>query len=120
VAQAALSVAAFAASYIGFALLALRQAPHHAAVIASPRTAPSVATRGQNLWLGTAALGISLGMCLLARGPSFGAISWVLLLATGALGVTFTLTFRPRWLRPLQRGAVAERPRARCVGDDRD
>ena len=106
-AEGALSLAAFAASYIGFALLALRQAPHHARVAASPRRAPpAAAMRQRNLWLGTAALGASLGVCLSSRGPSFGAILWVLLLAAGGLGVTFTLAFRPRWLRPLQRGSA--------------
>ena len=100
-----LSLAAFAASYIGFALLALRQGPHHAAVAAVRRAQPSAKIRRRNLWLGAAALGSSFALCWLARGPSFGAIAWVLLLAAAGLGVMFTLTYRPRWLRPLQRGA---------------
>jgi len=103
-----LSVAAFGASYIGFALLALRQGPHHAAVAGVRRAQPSAAARRRNLWLGPPALGLSLGACLIERGPGFGAILWVLLLAAGALGVMFTLTYRPSWLRPLQRGVGAE------------
>jgi hypothetical protein len=100
-----LGLAAFTACYIGFALLALRQKPHHAAVADVPRGQPSPAARRQNLWLGAGGLALSFGICWLARGPSFGAILWVLLLAASALCVTFTLTYRPSWLRPLQRAS---------------
>lgn len=98
-----LGLAAFAASYIGFALLALRQGPHHAAVADARRVKPSPAARRQNLWLGASALALSFAVCCIARGPSFGTILWVLLLAASGLCVMFTLTYRPRWLRPLQR-----------------
>jgi len=100
-----LGLAAFAASYVGFALLALRQAPHHSAVIEVRRASPSPAARRQNLWLGASALALSFVVCWVARGPSFGAILWVLLLAASGWSVMFTLSYRPRWLRPLLRGA---------------
>lgn len=98
-----LGLAAFAASYIACALLALRQGPHLARVAEARRAQPSAAARRQNLWLGAAALALSFVFCCIARGPSFGAILWVLLLAAAGSSVMFTLTYRPRWLRPLQR-----------------
>ena len=99
-----LGLAAFAASYVGFALLALRQGPHHSAVAEVRRAQPSAAARRRNLWLGASALALSFAICWIARGPSFGTILWVLLLAVSGLCVMFTLTYRPRWLRPVQRG----------------
>lgn len=98
-----LAAAAFAASYLGFALLALRQAPHHATVAALRRAQPSAAARRRNLALGASALALSLALCCIGRGPSFGVILWVLLLAASGQSVTLTLTYRPRWLRALQR-----------------
>jgi hypothetical protein len=104
--EAALVLAAYVSSYLGFALLALRQRPHHASVSASTgRGKVPEALLRRHLALGGAALVASFALSWLAEGPGFGSILWVLLLAASALSVTFTLTLRPRWLRPILRGA---------------
>ena len=102
--EAALVLGAFLSSYLGFALLALRQRPHHAAVSASTRrqALPEWLLR-RYLALGAAALALGFALSWLAEGASFGSILWVLLLAASGLSVTFTLSYRPRWLRPLTR-----------------
>lgn len=112
-AELACSVLAFAASYVGFALLALRQRPHHAAVSGErSRAALPRSARARQLVLGSILLAASLAASLLAQGPSFGTILWVLLLVAGASSVLFTLTYRPRWLRPLLRASGALPPLA--------
>jgi hypothetical protein len=100
-----LGLSAGAASYLGLALLALRQRPHWQAVAArSDRRAPvPEILRRQGRWLGGAGLAISLLLCCQAQGASFGSIAWVLLLALAGVCVTLTLTWRPRWLAPLAR-----------------
>ena len=109
-AEALLASLALVASYTGFALLALRQKPHHAAVSAARSRAPlPKALLARNLRLGGALLALSLACSLLAQGPGFGSILWVLLLAVGAQSVLFTLTYRPHWLRPLCGGGGAAR-----------
>lgn len=103
-ADAALVALAFACSYLGLALLALSQRPHHASVEgSSSRAALPRAARRRYLGLGTAALAASFGVSLAAEGSSFGSLLWVLGLSGTGLGVMFTLSFRPRWLRPLRR-----------------
>lgn len=98
---------AYASSYAGFALLALRQRPHHAAVAGlQRRSTPPPASRRRKLVLGAALLAASFAASLLAQGPSFGSLLWVLLLAAGAQSVLFTLTYRPHWLRPVQRATA--------------
>jgi hypothetical protein len=111
-AESALACAAFVASYVGFALLALRQKPHHSAVAAEKSRAPLPgAMLRRNLVLGSALLALSGACSLLAQGPSFGSILWVLLLGAGAKSVLFTLSYRPHWLRPLwQATRGARRP----------
>jgi uncharacterized protein DUF3325 len=106
--EAALVLAAYLSSYLGFALLALRQRPHHASVSASTRREklPEALLR-RHLALGGSALAVSFVLSWLAEGPSFGSILWVLLLAASALSVMFTLSLRPRWLRPILRGVSA-------------
>ena len=103
-ADAALVAFAFASSYLGFALFALTQKPHHMAVSASTsRVALPRSARHRCLALGVGALGLSFATSLAAEGASFGSIVWVLALGSAALGVMFTLTYRPQWLRVLQR-----------------
>ena len=109
-AEAACVVLAFTASYAGFALLALRQKPHHAAVSGErSRAALPARLLTRNLVLAGSLLASSLCTSLLAQGPSFGSILWVLLLAAGAQSVLFTLTYRPHWLRPLWRAVSTRR-----------
>jgi hypothetical protein len=110
-AEAAWVCAAFVASYTGFAFLALRQKPHHSVVAADKTRAPlASALLQRNLALGSALLALSGSCCLLAQGPSFGSILWVLLLGAGAMSVLFTLSYRPHWLRPLWRATCRARP----------
>jgi hypothetical protein len=96
---------ALALTYLGFAWLALRQAPHFAAVSASTgasaprRAAPPAELRQRLLVQGCAGLLLGAVLSLWAEGPSFGSLAWVLLLAAAGVAVTFTLTWRPRWLR---------------------
>ena len=51
--------------------------------------------------LGAAALLASLLICLRVDHASMAALVWIMALAASALGVAFTLAWRPRWLAPL-------------------
>jgi len=94
-----LLLAIFATAYAGFALLALSQRRHWVAVV---RTAPpqQAGFRGLRL-VGVAMLVASLILALLRDGPSFGSLLWATAISLAALGVAFTLAWRPRMLRPL-------------------
>lgn len=100
-----LLASALAVTYLGFAWLALRQGPHFAAVsLGSKRAAPAGVAPHPELrqrLLARGAAGLLLGALLSywAEGPGFGSLAWVLLLAAASVAVTFTLTWRPRWLR---------------------
>ncbi|MGH8517887.1 MAG: DUF3325 domain-containing protein [Panacagrimonas sp.] len=50
---------------------------------------------------GGLALLLSLVFCLRADHPSMAILVWIMSLAAGALIVSFTLAYRPRWLAPL-------------------
>jgi hypothetical protein len=103
-ADAALVALAFASSYLGCALFALSQKPHHARVAGlSSRAALPAATRRRCQALGTLSLVLAFGASLVAEGPSFGSLLWVLGLAGAGLSVTFTLSYRPHWLRAVRR-----------------
>lgn len=106
-AEATLVALAFASSYVGFALFALTQKPHHMAVSASrSRAALPRSTRVRSAALGAAALAAGFAASLSAEGASFGSILWALELGCAAMAVMFTLTYRPRWLRPLHRAVI--------------
>lgn len=110
-AEAALIAFVFAASYLGFALFALSQKPHHAAVAAATRARGTRAgvprtARLRCAGLGAVLLAGSFAASLEAEGPSFGSVLWVLGLACAAVGVMFTLTYRPRWFFALQRAVT--------------
>ncbi len=103
-ASGALVAAAFGVTYLGCALLALRQRPHFRAVSALARAErPSAALRGRLLYAGSSGLLLGAALCWLARGPSFGSLLWVLLLGASSVAVTFTLSWRPQWLGPVLR-----------------
>jgi hypothetical protein len=103
-AEAAGVTLAFVSSYLGCALYALSQKSQHGRVAgALTRAALPAAARRRCRALGTAALAVSFAASLAAEGPSFGCLLWVLGLAGAGLGVTFTLSYRPRWLRALHR-----------------
>ena len=87
------------AAYVGFALLALTQArPWQRVYQAAP---PTVIRRQVLRTLGGLALVLSLILCLLRDGPSFGVLLWVTAISIAAAAVAFTLTWRPVLLRPL-------------------
>jgi len=99
-AEAGMLLAAFALSFVAFAAIALGQRVHHGAILGrATRAAVPRALRVRVLTFGGAALAASLSLSLTAEGPSFGSILWLMLLAAASLAVTFTLTYRPRWLR---------------------
>lgn len=93
---------ALAATYLGFAWLALRQSPHFAAVTlgsGARRAAPPPELQRRLLARGASGLLLGAVLSFWAEGPSFGSLVWVLLLAGAGVAVTFTLTWRPHWLR---------------------
>ena len=91
---------ALALTYLGFASLALRQAPHFTAVSAGPRRVlPAPGLRRRLSYRGWLGLLLGAALSFWAEGPSFGGLLSVLLLAASGVAVTFTLTWRPRWLR---------------------
>ncbi|WP_421710211.1 DUF3325 family protein [Algihabitans sp.] len=109
--QSALLIATALAAYLGFALLALGQARPWQRVA---QTLPPTGLRLLALrTLGGLALTLSLGLALLRDGPSFGALLWATAITLAALAVAFTLTWRPKWLRPLAVIAAVGRS-ARC------
>lgn len=86
-------------SFSGMAWLALAMDVHWGQVM--HRDARAVAPRRRLLRaLGAGALLLSLLACLAADRPSMAVLVWTLLLTGAALGVAFTLTWRPHWLRP--------------------
>jgi len=99
-----LLLALSAAAYVGFALLALSQAQHWRTV-----TGAAALPRRRLLVLrsiGGALIALSLILAPLRDGPSFGSLLWATAISLAALGVAFTLAWRPGLLRPL---AVAGR-----------
>ena len=87
------------AAYVGFALLALTQARPWQRV--RPAAPPTGIRRLVLRTLGGLALVLSLILCLLRDGPSFGVLLWVTAISIAATAVAFTLTWRPVLLRPL-------------------
>ena len=94
-----LLIALFLAAYFGFALLALAQArPWQRLGQAEP---PTGIRRLTLRTLGGLALLLSLVLCLVRDGPSFGSLLWATAISLAAAAVAFTLTWRPALLRPL-------------------
>ena len=94
------------AAYLGFALLALAQArPWQRVGQAAP---PTGIRRLALRTLGGLALVLSLVLCLVRDGPSFGALLWATMISLAAIAVAFTLTWRPSLLRPLAAMATVE------------
>ena len=93
-----LAVALLLAS-AGLGWLALAMNPHWSQV--RGEASPGPRTVRMLRVLGTAALLLSLGACRVADHASMAALVWVMALAGAAMGVAFTLSWRPRWLAPL-------------------
>ena len=100
--QSALLIATALAAYLGFALLALGQARPWQRVAQTPPPPTGLRLLALRM-LGGLALTLSLGLALLRDGPSFGALLWATAITLAALAVAVTLTWRPKWLRPLAR-----------------
>lgn len=93
-----LLVAIFSVAYLGFTLLALSQVRHWRIVFdkALPTQREVLTLHG----LGILMLSISLVLSIVRDGASFGSLLWITVISMAALSVAFTLTWRPRWLRP--------------------
>lgn len=92
---ALLLLLAGAASYGGFACLALAMPDYweQAGGDASRQPPP-----GRLRLAGAALLTTTLALCLWRDGPGMGALLWGVLLTAGAIAVAFTLTWRPQLL----------------------
>jgi len=100
-ADSLLLLALLVAAYVGFALLALSQAQHWRAVVGD-----AALSRRRVLvlrTLGAALIALSLILALMRDGPSFGSLLWATAISLAALGVAFTVAWRPRWLRVFAR-----------------
>ena len=89
-----LLVTLFLAAYLGFALLALTQTRPWRQL---GQTALLTGMRRRVLRiLGGSALFMSLFLCLVRDGPSFGILLWATAISLAAVTVAFTLTWCPR------------------------
>lgn len=100
-----LLLGAFVATLLGMGWLALAMNVHWRQV---RQGLPSANTVGVLRLFGSAALVISLVLCLSVDHASMAALVWVMLLATAAMGIAFILSWRPHLLRPLIAWAAAE------------
>jgi hypothetical protein len=102
--------AAALVTYLGLGLLAVCQRSNWRSLCTGAVTErPLPEARRRARWVATPALIIGLVSSFAAQGPAFGALLFTLLLGAASLAVTFTLTYRPQWLRPLRR-ALARDP----------
>lgn len=97
--EAALIGAVLAICYLGFALLALSQDRHWLHLCGERHCPPGIA--GRLRVAGYASLAAGLCLALLRDGPGFGSLVWATTLTVASFAVVCTLTWRPRWLRPL-------------------
>jgi hypothetical protein len=94
--EALLLLLALAAGVTGMAWLALAKLPHWRQVTGQP--AQCAGTRRLLRIAGSAALAVSLGLCLAADHVSMSFLVWIMIVAAGALSVAFALAYRPRTL----------------------
>jgi hypothetical protein len=94
-----LLLAALLSNIIGLAWLALAMDAHWRQAVGNelPSAQRVLVLRAA----GTAALVLSLWLCLQVDHASMAALVWVMSLAAAALTVAFTMTWRPHWLAPL-------------------
>jgi hypothetical protein len=95
--DAILLVAVFAAAYVSFALLAVSQTKQWSRVMGAARRPPTLARRLRAGGIVLALVGFALA--LERDGASFGSLLWIASISVGAIAVTFTITWRPIWLR---------------------
>jgi hypothetical protein len=99
--DATLLLAIFAASYLGFAALAMSQDRHWHRIgggrSCPPRTAAVLRVAGYFLLIA------ALALALERDGAGFGSLLWGTIITIGALCVVVTLSWRAHWLRPMAR-----------------
>ena len=105
--EALLTLAAALAIYLALALLALSQEDHWS------RAGMPPSTRLARRWRYVAGVVLILAgvLCVAGHGAGFGLILWVMLIGAGIVAVALTLSWRPRWLGGLARGAGRFRAR---------
>lgn len=105
--EALLTLAAAMAIYLALALLALSQEDHWS------RAGMPPSTRLARRWRYLAGVVLILAgvLCVASHGAGFGLILWVMLIGAGIVAVALTLSWRPRWLGGLARGAGRFRAR---------
>lgn len=105
--EALLTLAAAMAIYLALALLALSQEDHWS------RAGMPPSTRLARRWRYLAGVVLILAgvLCVAGHGAGFGVMLWVMLIGAGIVAVALTLSWRPRWLGGLARGAGRFRAR---------
>jgi Protein of unknown function (DUF3325) len=93
-------MAALATGFAGFAALALAMERHWGEV--GPVPLPGLRRRLLLRLLGVAGLVVSLSLCWLRDGASFGSVSGLLVWSLSAVSVALLLSWRPRWLARVQ------------------
>jgi hypothetical protein len=94
--EALLLLLALGAGAMGMAWLALAKLPHWRQVTGEP--AQAAGTRRLLRIAGTAALAVSLALCLATDHVSMSFLVWIMIIAAGALSVAFALAYKPRTL----------------------
>jgi hypothetical protein len=94
--EALLLLLALGAGATGMAWLALAKLPHWRQVTGQP--AQRADTRRRLRVAGSAALAVSLALCLAADHVSMSFLVWIMIIAAGALSVAFALAYKPRTL----------------------
>jgi len=108
--DALLLAAALAANVIGLGWFAVSMEVHWEQVRgAEPQARRTVV---QLRWLGALGVFASLLLCLAVDHASMASLVWFMTLAGGALAIAFTLSWRPRVLRPLVAWVRAEPAKA--------
>jgi hypothetical protein len=99
--DAMLLVAVFAATYLGFAALAMSQ-DRHWHRLGGGRHCPRRAAVVLRI-AGYALLLAALLLALERDGAGLGSLLWLTIITVGALCVVATLSWRAHWLRPVAR-----------------
>lgn len=107
-ADALLTITAFAVAYFAFALLALSQERHWFSVSRNLDAAhPSEAALRRWRCAGGTGLAAACALCLSVHGASFGGLLSVVMLGACAIAVALTLAWTPHWLRFITRMPAA-------------
>lgn len=99
--DAMLLIAVLAASYFGFAALALSQDRHWHHLVGGRHCPPDIAKLLR--YAGYVLIFCALLLALERDGPSFGSLLWATAISVAALAVVATLSWRAHWLLPVAR-----------------